>query len=357
MTGSHPTTIFCAAMPFADDDGIPEWIHLVPAGIVNTADGRGPWRVEDVSALMAASLKPGGKLVLDENHSTDLAAPKGASAPARGWIVELQSRADGIWGRVEWTPKGRELMADKAYRGVSPAIRVREKSGVITRIERASLTNLPNLVGLVSLHHQEDSDMGLKEGLIEALSLDGGADDDTIVKAVKEAIGAGAVQLQSALAPIAKAAGLADNADAAAVLAGVQQLASKQGGTVTQLQNELANVTLQLNSLQETSKRRDAEAYVDGEIRAGRVGLKPVRDEYVSIHMQDPAQAKKLIEAMPILNGGPTINPRDPAPQGDNEKPELLARRASLYQRKLADAGETIDFATAVLAVKEGKDK
>lgn len=101
---------------------------------------------------MAASLvQAKGKLVLDENHATDLIAPKGGEAPARGWIVDLQARADGIWGRVKWTDAAISRGIWTEYRGVSPVI-LHQKDGTIDAVLRASLVNQPNLVGLTSLH-------------------------------------------------------------------------------------------------------------------------------------------------------------------------------------------------------------
>ena len=140
----------CSAVALPADAAAPDWVHLLPAGEIRTADGRGPYRVTNMTALMAASLAF-GKLPLDENHAIDLAAPQGGSSPARGWIVDLQQRADGLWGRVEWTPAGRMMMADRAYRGVSPVIQ-HMQDGAITAVLRASLTNNPNFTGLVSLH-------------------------------------------------------------------------------------------------------------------------------------------------------------------------------------------------------------
>ncbi|RJF91143.1 phage protease [Sphingomonas cavernae] len=284
MTRRSPHIALCAALDLSADGDVPEWLHLLPADGARTHDGRGPYRILDATQLMASSLKDGEKLVLDENHSTDLAAPKGEPAPARGWIVELQHRSDGIWGRVEWTGEGRRLAGDKAYRGVSPVISHRQ-DGVITRILRASLTNKPNLVGLTSLH-QEDNHMDLKERLLEALGLDSAADDDAIIAALKAKLEAGGkaapeavtAALQSALAPIAQAAGLATTADAAAVLAGVQQLVTDKGGDkVMALQSQLVDVTQQLNDLRDDGKRERAEAFVDTAIAAKRVGVKAVR--------------------------------------------------------------------------------
>ena len=41
--------------------------------------------------------------------------------PALGWFTELMNKGeDGLWGTVEWTKKGRELLEDKAYKYFSP---------------------------------------------------------------------------------------------------------------------------------------------------------------------------------------------------------------------------------------------
>ena len=121
----------------------PEWVHLVPAGEFSGADGRGPYRVDDPAALIVASMAD-GPLPVDENHSTDLA--RGHAARAQGWIVELVARADGVWGRVEWTEAGKALLADRAYRAVSPAlVSEGERPAIVRRIARAALVNDPNL--------------------------------------------------------------------------------------------------------------------------------------------------------------------------------------------------------------------
>jgi hypothetical protein len=139
-----------------DGAGAPEWVHLVPAGTFTGSDGRGPYRLTSPAAVIAASMAA-GKLPIDENHSTDIAAPAGAPSPARAWIVAMESRADGLWGRVEWNPSGQQLMADHAYSGISPVF-VHDKGGVVLRVLRAALTNRPNLPQLTSLHAELSSD-------------------------------------------------------------------------------------------------------------------------------------------------------------------------------------------------------
>lgn len=358
---NRPVPVLCSAIELPAGEA-PEWLHLLPAAEARTVDGRGPYRIADPAALMAASLPEGGKLVLCENHATDLLAPKGGAAPARGWIVALQSRADGIWGRVEWTGAGRQMIEDRQYRGVSPVITHR-KDGTVTGILRATLTNTPNLTGLVSMHHQMENGMDLRQTLVELLKLASDADDAAILAALRTKIGAdgdaataATVALQSALKPIALAAGLAETADVATVLAGVQQLAAgNDKDSVTALQSEIVGLTGKITALETDGKRKDATAVIDSAIGAGRVGLKPVREEYISMHMSDPTRTAKLIAAMPVIAPGQRVT--GDAPEGQETNPALLASKGAVYQKKLAAEGQEISFAAAVRAVSEGKDK
>ena len=130
-------------LPLAGE--VPDWIHLLPTakGELRTFDGRGPYKLADAAAVIAASMaadpRDGGSLLVDENHALELSAPKGGPSPSRGRIVEMQARADGIWGRVEWSESGRALLAERAYRGISPVI-IRRRSGTSPeRRESASI--------------------------------------------------------------------------------------------------------------------------------------------------------------------------------------------------------------------------
>lgn len=181
---AHGATVGIAS----DADTPPEWLHLLPAGEVRTIDGRGPYRALDLQSVIRSSML-GGKLVLDENHATDLAAPKGLPAPACAWIVQLQQRADGLWGRVDWTEVAKRAGLWRAYRGVSPVI-IHRKDGTILSIARASLTNTPNFQGLTTLHAQDrtmtdTSTSTLRIMLAPLLDLPENATDRAIVDAVE----------------------------------------------------------------------------------------------------------------------------------------------------------------------------
>lgn len=308
----------CSAFPLpAVDEGVPEWVHLLPAGEIMTGDGRGPYRVKDAQAVIAASLQAmAGAGVIDENHATDLAAPRGEAAPARGWIKELQAREDGIWGRVEWTAAGERLVKGRAYRGISPAIHHR-RDGTVEAILRASLVNLPNLRGLATLH-QEETSMDFMEKLRKALGLA----DDAAEASILEAVNASRTELQSALDPIATKLGLQAGADQAAVLAGVEQLATRADADsddiITGLQSEVVTLATELKALKEGGAKTAAQNFVDAAIKAGRVGVKPMRDRYVSMHMEKPAETEELINALPTLGAGNVVVPATP-PANDGE--------------------------------------
>lgn len=314
MSTPAARTALCSALPIpAAEAGAPEWIHLLPAGAITTVDGRGPYRVKDAGALIAASLKPGDRLVVDENHATDLAAPRGESAPARGWIVGLQSRQDGIWGQVEWTSHGRQLVADRAYRNISPAIR-HLADGSVVGVLRASLVNMANLRGLAALHQQQERSMDLIARIRAALGLKDDADDDAVMAAIDAQ--KGRVSTHAAqLAPIAKAAGLAEDADGAAVLLAVQGLADPAkhvpAAAVTALQS-------QLTALQNGIARERAEAAVDAAIKAGKVGAPgEMRDHYIARHMADPAAVDKELGAMVSLHGRSGAGAKPPPKAGE----------------------------------------
>jgi phage I-like protein len=295
--------------------GVPSEIMLLPAGpVLTTNDGRGPYKVPNPTKLAEYSLAAGGgKLLIDENHSTDLAMPRGEPAPARGWVTSIHARADGLWGEVQWTEAGRQLVSDKAYSSISPVI-LYDANGVITRIKRATLINVPNLRGMAALQAQQGDDM--LKALLAALGLKDDADEATALNAVNALKSSTA--LQAALKPIAKAAGLQESADATAICAAVTTLAAgnKDGGTIAALQAELQTVATQFNTLNTSIATERATAFVDGAIKAGRVSVKPMRDHYIKRYALNAAEAaavEKEIGAMPVLgpSGTQMVPPKD----------------------------------------------
>lgn len=173
----------------------PEWVELIPAGdTVTGRDGR-QWLNDRPADVVAATL-PRLPLPLDWEHATEERAPKGLDAPAAAWIEEVQLREDGsIWGRTEWTTKGRQQVEAKEYRFLSPGFDFDRTTNRIVRLVHSGLTNTPNLV-LTALNRegapditreQENTTLDLATRLREALGLAADAGDDAIVAAVNTA--------------------------------------------------------------------------------------------------------------------------------------------------------------------------
>ena len=136
-----------APAPGEEVAAAPEWIELLPAGVFYGRDGRGPFRLDDPTAVIESTiaLQMNAGLPIDYDHATDFGAPEGRPAPAAGWIRELEVRGGAVWGRVEWTARAANSIVAREYRYVSPVFQFDPKDGSVTRLLRAGLTNNPNL--------------------------------------------------------------------------------------------------------------------------------------------------------------------------------------------------------------------
>lgn len=170
----HPslTTAMCAALAPREsmalcfelpaDGSVPEWVELIPAGPeVVGRDGR-RWLFDRPEQVVAASLDGSRDIPLDWEHATELRAPKGETAPAAAWIAQLDVRDGALWGRVEWTERGRQSVAAREYRYLSPVFQFERESKRIARLTSAGLTNSPNL-HLTALNRGEGPNDAPKE--------------------------------------------------------------------------------------------------------------------------------------------------------------------------------------------------
>ena len=57
-----------------------------------------------------------GLLVDQDRFSLDAAKP----SEAYGWLVDMEARADGLWGRIRWTDIGEQALVGGRYRYLSP---------------------------------------------------------------------------------------------------------------------------------------------------------------------------------------------------------------------------------------------
>ncbi len=83
----------------------------------------------------------------DTPHASDLADKK-----AYGWVMELDAREDGIYGRVKWSPAGLDLLKNAHFKYLSPYWEAQQLSSDAgrslfrpTNLISVGLTNQPNL--------------------------------------------------------------------------------------------------------------------------------------------------------------------------------------------------------------------
>lgn len=273
------------------DGGVPDWIHLIPTtkGAVATADKRGPYHVTNPQAIIDASFAHTDALEVDINHSSFHAAPQGQRSDAVGWIDKMEIRPDGIWGHVDWNAQGRSLLGRRAYRRISPVV-IHDKANNIERIANASLVNRPNFRGLAALN--QENPMTFMERLAELFGLDAAATEDQVFDAIKASK---AAKIETAAAQAA------------------------QPEELVALQAELREAVTGWKSDRATYAREKAEAYVDGEIAKGRVGVKPSRERFISMHMADAAGAAEIIGNMPVLSSETKTVSATPPAAADGE--------------------------------------
>ncbi|WP_086644607.1 phage protease [Acetobacter sp. DsW_063] len=323
-----PLLQYHAMLPVGSADTAPEWIHLLPAGEFRGADGRGPYRVENANALILHSMQS-GKLLLDENHAADRAAVTGGSAPAAGWIVELQSRDDGIWGRVDWTSVGSDMVAGHLYRGVSPAFAT-DARGSVTRIARASLTNLPNL-DLTHLHSSQTENTRMDRAEVaRLLGLPADATENDVTQALTRA--------RDGLSLHARAAELAGVPATSGAEAIVTGLRARQEGVSTHAQQQIEGLRTQIEQL----TKAGSAAWVEAKGRE-RVISDQLRDELVTLHAQNPDLAEKIVSGLvPVPDANVVMHTQGGAARATTQggvAAELLAKMDAGLGIK-ADAGK-----------------
>lgn len=142
MQGQGATTGTTDTTAPADHSG-EQWVHLVPAGTTTGRDGRGPYQL-DAQAVTAAFAQHGADLPVDYEHQSLGAVAKSGPVPAAGWVTAVESRADGLWGRVAWTAQASQLLRDRAYRYLS-AVFDHLPDGRVIKLRGAGLVHSPNL--------------------------------------------------------------------------------------------------------------------------------------------------------------------------------------------------------------------
>ncbi len=285
-------------------DAPPEWLHLLPSMTFKGVDGRGPYQAPDADALIGLFQREGRKLPVDENHAIDLAGKSGHPSPARGWIVELQARADGIWGRVEWTEEGAALVKGKAYGYLSPVfLHTAAKPYRVAKLTRVALTNDPNLDFLTALHHyQEEPDMLAQ--ILKALGLPDTTTEEQALAAVASAHASNQANV-ALMARIREAAGVAAGTEGEALVTALQSRGkvSPTEAENAELKTMVTSLQSQLTSVVTANARDKAVMAIETAIKDGKV-VPALKEHMIARHMKDPQEVETEIRLMPSINAG-----------------------------------------------------
>lgn len=177
--------IVACSQEVALENGVPDEIKIIPTGLVKSQKGK--FIVDEESyQLMKNTFKARGlDLVIDYEHQT----LNDVQAPAGGWIKDFYLKDDAIVAKVEWTPKGKEYVANKEYRYLSPVVRVRKKDGKAIVLHSVALTNTPAIDNMYLIKNSldiGDEEMELLEQLRELLGLQESSTEEEVLAKLKE---------------------------------------------------------------------------------------------------------------------------------------------------------------------------
>ncbi len=246
----------------------PEWIQLTPRGKVTARDTR-PMSF-DPEKLAAAFTAGGIKLPIDFAHETEFATTLGAK-PARGWIVAVEARAEGLFGKVEWLTDAVEALAAKAYRYISPTFWTEADRITARLLKGAALVSSPAL--------------GMPQ--IASPSLCTTSTGDRPMKALLAALG------------------LTENATETEALAKLASATPDPAQFVPVSQLTAANAALteaqdRLKAIDEAGVTAKCQALVDKGVSDGKIAP-AAKDHYVKLARADFAATEAAIAAMPAV--------------------------------------------------------
>lgn len=266
----------------ADPEG---WVLLAPLG--DHPHGEYIQRIDGqvISALVNRWAADGSRdIPIDFDHRTHV---RDDDTEAAGWIKELQARADGLYGRVQWSDAGESALLGGRYRLLSPtwdaqvvdtADHGRTKVVHPTVLRDAALTNEPNIKALPFLTNRAPRTNAI------------------FMKEILKALGLGES---------------ATEAEAAAKIAELQ-------GSVTSLQNRCAALKTETEQLRTAQVEADLEAYAD---------VIDDKDSAKELLMSNRAAAVKLFvaararvpasEAVKSMTNRPTKQPATGADKAD----------------------------------------
>ena len=276
------------------DGKAPEWVELIPAGPnVIGRDGR-QWLFDEQAGMLVQSSFMGRAidLPIDWEHATQHRATKGESAPAAGWIKQLELRDGALWGLVDWTPLASQQVINREYRFLSPVFDFDPDTTRIARLVSAGLTNKPNFL-LTALNQEtmENTPVKLSPALLAALGLPETATEEQAIAATTQL----KATAQAANAEKPNLAQFVPRADYDAL--GVRAVNAEQA----------------LATQKKTEHNKEVDAVIAAATQAGKIT--PATVDYHRAMCQDEAglaRFKEFVTAAPVVAAASDLGERQP---------------------------------------------
>ena len=295
-----------AADPKAQD----VWIHCLPGGPdIVARDGR-RFRVEDLAAIAKNTELP---MLVDWEHRSE-----GDDTRAAGWIEELRvdnapGDKGGLWGRVRWTPIGRDHVVKQDYRFLSPVVfgsRDAKKVLTVVKLGAVALTNRPalKLRGIEMLREQ----LSTRHGAFAPDTTEG-PKMDKLTKLIREACGlddtASEDDLVGALRGKLKPKKKDEGDDSAAQAASLREACTTLTSERNTLQSKLTAAETELLAFQGEAFKAKVETFFSDGARAGKI-LPANREKWMKFALESGTNFETFKDV--IYPGLPVIG----APQG-----------------------------------------
>lgn len=304
----------------------PSRLLLIPWGRVKAT--RGDFTLDDSAAaeIIARFTDQGVDLMIDLEHASvpDMNPKPEAGAPAMGWVKSLVAvPGEGLYCEgVEWTPRGAELVRNKEYRYLSPALFQEKETLRPFRIHSIALVNRPSIAGFPPITHKDGS---MDDKFVSAryfLNLEATATEEQIMNEFEKYLG----QLRTMAGTAANAtaeqvvAALKEKCDAGGALSKerltickaldvpadaqgdvlLTALADGRGANPAKVvpASELKAATDRLAALESKATEREASEFVTTAMSEGRIH-ETERPHWLRVFAADAKAAREDMEKIP----------------------------------------------------------
>lgn len=305
-----------------------------------------------------------GRIPIDYDHA---AAKPGGSTEAAGWVTDIRLDGSLVVGRIEWTPEGAQAVRDKRYLYVSPEFteHYKDESGKDTgkALLGVALTNRPFLrKGMPAISLSAHS-FAEPEATVNITAPTTYTTSSSTTGYVTASAGDSPTRMPE-LSNIAKALGLAEDADEQAIVDAISEArepepvkldeaAAAEGkvlldqGTVTELRTKAEAGE---KALAQLTEQRFTDAF-DKALSEGRMDAREeTRAAYKELYDAAPDATLKTLAAAPKIvrteatdaDSGPALDAEFSGSNVDTDRAEIDAKA-----RKLA-AEKDIDYIAAV---------